>query len=47
MMVDIRTIVWKEWREILRGGSRGKVGLLLFVGVFGILLPLQMGRAWV
>jgi ABC-2 type transport system permease protein len=47
MMIDIRTVMWKEWNEILRGGSRGKVGLLLFVGVFGVFLPLQMGRAWV
>jgi ABC-2 type transport system permease protein len=39
--------MWKEWKEILRGGSRGKVGLLLFVGIFGFFLPLQMGRAWV
>jgi ABC-2 type transport system permease protein len=48
MMADIGTIMWKEWKEILSwGGSRGKVGLLVFVGVFGIFLPLQMGRAWV
>jgi len=47
-MADIGTIMWKEWKEILSwGGSRGKVGLLVFVGVFGIFLPLQMGRAWV
>jgi ABC-2 type transport system permease protein len=39
--------MWKEWKEILLGGSRGKLGLLLFVGVFGIFLPLQMGLAWV
>lgn len=48
MIADIRTVVWKEWKEILSwGGSRGKVGILIFVGVFGIFLPLQMGRAWV
>ncbi len=48
MMADIRTVMWKEWKEILSwGGSRGKVGLLIFVGVFGIFLPLQMGQAWV
>jgi len=49
MMADIGTIMWKEWKEILSwGGNRGsKVGLLVFVGIFGIFLPLQMGRAWV
>lgn len=47
-MPDIGTVIWKEWKEILSwGGTRGKVGLLIFVGVFGIFLPLQMGRAWV
>jgi ABC-2 type transport system permease protein len=48
MMADIGTVMWKEWKEILNwGGSRGKVGVLIFIGVFGIFLPLQMGRAWV
>ena len=48
MMTDIGTIMWKEWKEILNlGGSRGKVGLLSLVGVFGVFFPLQMGRAWV
>lgn len=48
MVVDIGTVVWKEWREVLSwGGSRGKVALLLFAGVFGVFLPLQMGRTWV
>ncbi len=50
MMNDIFTIVWKEYKELfyqrpnLRGGW---VGLLVFIGVFGILLPLQMGAGWV
>jgi ABC-2 type transport system permease protein len=40
--------MWKEWKEILSGGgSRGKVGVLIFVGILGIFLPLQMERAWV
>ncbi len=48
MITDIGTVMWKEWKEILSGGSgRGKVGLLIFVGILGIFLPLQMGRAWV
>ena len=50
MISDIVTIMWKEFRELLiqkpnfRGGW---VGLLIFIAVFGILLPLQSGRAWV
>lgn len=48
MIADIATVMWKEWKEFLVwGGSRGKIGLLIFVGVFGVFLPLQMGRAWV
>jgi ABC-2 type transport system permease protein len=50
MVADIFTIVWKEVRELLvqkpnlRGGW---LGMMVFIGVFGILLPLQTGRAWV
>ena len=50
MVSDILTIIWKELREILiqkpnfRGGW---VGLLVFILVFGVLLPLQSGREWV
>jgi ABC-2 type transport system permease protein len=48
MIADIGTMMWKEWKEILNwGGSRGKLGVLILVGVFGIFLPMQMGRAWV
>ncbi len=48
MITDIGTVMWKEWKEILTlGGGRGKLGLLILVGIFGIFLPLQMGRAWV
>jgi ABC-2 type transport system permease protein len=50
VIADGLTILWKESREILRqGGSarRGWISLLLIVGVFGIFMPLQTGRAWV
>ena len=49
-MADIFTIVWKEFRELLiqkpnlRGGW---LGMLVFIGVFGVLLPVQTGPAWV
>ena len=48
MIGDIKTVFWKEWQEIMVwGGARGKLGILLLAGVFGIFLPLQSGRGWV
>lgn len=48
MMPDALTIVWKEWKEILHwGGTRGKLGIVLFLLAFGVVLPWQMGRAWI
>ena len=49
MLTDIATIVWKEAREFItvRPGLRGGwTGLLIILGVFGILIPLQSGRDW-
>ena len=43
---DINTVVWKEWKELLtlQGSARsGIMGLVVSVGVFGILLPVQLG----
>lgn len=48
MMADVITVMWKEWKEILSWETgRGKLGVLIFVAVFGVFLPLQTGRAWV
>jgi ABC-2 type transport system permease protein len=50
MIADILTVMWKEVKELpyLRGGLRGgKFGLLVFVGVFGIFMPLQSGPEFV
>jgi ABC-2 type transport system permease protein len=50
MMADVLTVMWKEWRELLRQreSMRGGIArILIFVGVFGVFLPLQMGREWV
>jgi ABC-2 type transport system permease protein len=46
---DIGTVMWKEWKEILAmgGATRGRFQLLIFVGIMGIFLPLQMGTKWV
>jgi ABC-2 type transport system permease protein len=50
MMADIFTVAWKELREMLIQGDprgRSKLSLLIVVAVFGVLIPLQNGRAWV
>jgi ABC-2 type transport system permease protein len=49
MIEDILNIAWKEFREILTFGDargRSKFGLLVFIIIFGIILPLQSGRDW-
>lgn len=50
MITDILTVAGKELREMLvqadpRGRSR--LGLLVLVFIFGIMIPLQNGRDWV
>ena len=50
MMADILTVMWKELRELFlqRGTRRGtltSVGIILFL--FGMVIPYQLGRAWV
>lgn len=50
MIQDILTIVRKEAKELFSQRVRfrgGLIGMLIFIGVFGIFLPLQSGRAWV
>jgi len=47
-MTDAFAVAWKEWRELMgQGGLRGKLGMALFIVVFGIVLPLQSGPRWV
>jgi ABC-2 type transport system permease protein len=50
MTSDIWTITKKEMKELLtqRGRFRGGgLGMLFFLAVFGIVMPLQAGKAWV
>lgn len=50
MFRDMTTVIWKELREIFgqRGRSKGgKTGMLIFVVVFGVVLPLQNGAEWI
>lgn len=49
MLRDTSTVLWKEWRELLR--QRGSlraflIGLLVPIVVFGLMLPLQTGLDW-
>ncbi|NLE77765.1 MAG: ABC transporter permease [Chloroflexi bacterium] len=47
MLQDILTVIWKETKEVLlQGGTRGRWWLLLFIGVFGVFMPLQTGPQW-
>lgn len=49
MIADILSMIWKELRELvyLRGQRRGGLmSILILVGVFGILMPLQNGQDW-
>jgi ABC-2 type transport system permease protein len=49
MITDFMTILWKEFKELfvqrpnLRGGW---LGLIVFLVVFGIFLPVQSGPTW-
>jgi ABC-2 type transport system permease protein len=50
VIADVLTVARKEIREMfIQGDPRGRsrVGLLLMALIFGIVLPLQNGRAWV
>jgi ABC-2 type transport system permease protein len=46
MITDINTIIYKELKEILfqRGqGRSSSIRMLIFIGVFGVLMPMQNG----
>ena len=50
MIADVWAVMWKELKEFLlqSGTARGGlVRMLIFAAAFGVLLPLQAGRAWV
>lgn len=47
MIEDVRTVIWKEWRELRTLFSgRGRLNLLLMLTVFGVFMPLQAGVGW-
>lgn len=49
MIGDVMTVMWKEWKEIMAmgGAQRGRFQLVVFLGIMGVFLPLQMGPKWV
>lgn len=51
MIGDAWTVMRKELKEIWAisggGGRRGWLSLVVMLGVFGIFMPLQSGRAWI
>ncbi len=50
MIGDIFTVASKEFREILSFGDvrgRSKLSFIVMIVIFGIVIPLQNGRAWV
>lgn len=47
-MTDIGAMASKEWRELLgQRGFGGKLGIIIFIAMFGVVLPLQNGVRWV
>jgi ABC-2 type transport system permease protein len=49
MIADFRTVLWKEWKELLLAPGDLRTSLLMLVLpviVMGVVLPWQAGRAW-
>lgn len=49
-LADIATMLWKEWREMMRQSGTQRSNVLTLVGlvvIFGGIFPLQHGQAWV
>lgn len=50
MIEDIATLLWKEMKELIQQQGKmrgGAIGMLFFIGVFGVFMPLQTGPEWV
>src|SRR5438105_13515657 len=48
-MGDIRTVIWREWREFreqLLSLKRGGLSALVLALILGIVTPAQMGPEW-
>lgn len=50
MIQDILVVMWKESKEVFQASSprgRGRLSILILLGVLGVFLPLQLGRTMV
>jgi len=52
MITDIKTILWKEFRELFQQrqgmfGRGGWISIAVVVGLLGVVLPFQAGEGWV
>jgi ABC-2 type transport system permease protein len=50
MMLDVWTVVWKEWREFrdqLLSLRRGGLSALILALILGVVAPVQLGAEWV
>lgn len=52
MIADIKTILWKEFRELFQArqgmfGRGGWISIAITVGLLGVLIPIQAGEDWV
>lgn len=49
MLIDIQTVMWKEWREMLKQRSdiRGSFSLFVVIAAFSLFFPTQFGIDWV
>lgn len=52
MMTDIKTILWKEFRELFQArqglfGRGGWISIAVTVALLGVLIPIQAGEGWV
>jgi ABC-2 type transport system permease protein len=47
-MNDLRTMIWKEWKDfLLSGGLSDLLRPLLILGILGIVLPLAFNPGWI
>jgi ABC-2 type transport system permease protein len=47
MIADVRAMLWKEFRELMQGGGRGKFMPVILLLIYGVFIPLRAGRSWI